>query len=246
VIFITATDTGVGKTLVTGLLLHHLRNRGIHALAMKPFCCGGLGDIELLWKLQRGELSRDEISPFYYDQPVAPLVAARRHRRSTSLAETLEVVRRTQSKCECLLVEGIGGLLVPLGERFVVRDLVVAMDCHVLVVARNQIGTINHTLLTLNSLREKGVRRIKILLSGVEAGDASSRTNPRVLAELVAPTPLISLPFLGRQASTIGAIKKNCKFFKKTLARVLGFDTFSLPFGKSVGVEVKAVSENSR
>src|SRR4051794_429843 len=91
ILFVTGTDTGVGKTVFTGLLLHHLRTTGRHALAMKPFCSGGRADVKLLRALQDAELSEDEINPFYFPEPVAPLVSLRQRHRTVPLAE---VVRR--------------------------------------------------------------------------------------------------------------------------------------------------------
>src|SRR5581483_3100804 len=81
ILFITGTDTGVGKTLLTAMLLHHLRVAGRRTLAMKPFCSGGRDDVELLHALQDGELTADEINPFYFSEPTAPLVALRRRHR---------------------------------------------------------------------------------------------------------------------------------------------------------------------
>src|ERR1035441_2988306 len=89
IIFITGTDTGVGKTLLTGLHLHHLRQSGCHALAMKPFCSGSRADTEFLHTVQDAELAPEEITPFSISEPLAPLVAARRHHRSIALAEVL-------------------------------------------------------------------------------------------------------------------------------------------------------------
>src|SRR6185312_6066960 len=81
IVFITGTDTGVGKTIFTGLLVRHLREHGVHALAMKPFCSGGRGDVKLLRAMQDAELTENEINPFYFPKPVAPLVDARRSKR---------------------------------------------------------------------------------------------------------------------------------------------------------------------
>lgn len=201
---------------------------------MKPFCTGGLADIRLLRDLQDRELTQEEICPFYYDEPVAPLVAARKHHKAPRLADAVAAVQRIRSRCECLLVEGIGGVLVPLGEEFCVRDLIASIDCWVVVVSRNRVGTINHTLLTVNALRDRGIRRMNIVLSGVKERDASAQSNERVLAELTVPHSVISVPFLGGEAATARRIRKNYKKMKKTLARVLDFDTFSLPFGKLV------------
>src|SRR5258705_11852752 len=85
IIFVTGTDTGVGKTLLTGLLLHHLRQSGCHAVAMKPFCSGGTADIEFLDAVQEGELDPAEINPFYFSEPIAPVLAARKHHRNIRL-----------------------------------------------------------------------------------------------------------------------------------------------------------------
>ncbi len=131
IIFITGTDTGVGKTLLTGLLLHHLRQSGCHALAMKPFCSGGTADVEFLHAVQQRELEPAEITPFYFSEPIAPLLAARKHHRRVRLPEVLMQIRRIAKRCECLLIEGSGGLLVPLGERYDVADLIVKLNCEV-------------------------------------------------------------------------------------------------------------------
>src|SRR5438094_393958 len=94
IIFITGTDTGVGKTVLTGLLLTHLRQTGVRALALKPFCSAGRADAELLHDLQDGELTLDEINPFHFKEPLAPLVAARLHRRKISLDQVLTHTRQ--------------------------------------------------------------------------------------------------------------------------------------------------------
>src|ERR1035441_550009 len=116
IIFITGTDTGVGKTLLTGLLLHHLRQSGCHALATKPFCCGSRADVEFLCAVQERELTLDEINPFFFEKPLAPLAAAREEHVAIRLPEVLRRVSDLAKRCECLLIEGIGGGMVPLVE----------------------------------------------------------------------------------------------------------------------------------
>src|SRR5579862_6832824 len=105
IIFITGTDTGVGKTLLTALMLHHLRQAGVHALAMKPFCSGGRGDVRLLQSLQPGALSDAEMNPFYFAKPVAPLVAQKGW-RAIRLREVIKKIGEVQRQCDCLLIEG--------------------------------------------------------------------------------------------------------------------------------------------
>lgn len=181
IIFITGTDTSVGKTVLTSLLLSHLRQSGSFAFAIKPFCSGGRGDAKLLHDLQDGALSLDEINPFHFPEPLAPLVAARKHRRpvlrKSAFAHIQSVAARialaefdVQNSPRCrsrstILIEGAGGLLAPLGEAdctansryrkskyFTALDMITALDCRVIVVAPNRLGVINHTLLTLRAL----------------------------------------------------------------------------------------------
>jgi dethiobiotin synthase len=221
IILITGTDTGVGKTLLTGLLLHHLRQNGCHALAMKPFCSGSRADTEFLHAVQDGELTPDEITPFFFAEPLAPLVAARRYHRSIRLPEVLRRIRRVAGRCQCLLIEGIGGLLVPLGEGFTVRDLIAKLDCEVIVVSRNQLGTINHTLLTVEALQHFGIFGLKTVLMSLPEEDSSTCLNSRILAELLAPTPVFPVGCLGRNPLRFEALKNSAKKTKKTLARIL-------------------------
>jgi dethiobiotin synthetase len=241
IIFITGTDTGVGKTLLTGLLLHHLRQSGCHALAIKPFCSGGTADVDVLHALQGGELTRDEINPFYFAEPVAPLVAARKHHRSIQLLDVLNHIHQTiklasiqhpvsrighlafpSPRPSTLLIEGSGGLLVPLGEGFTVADLIKNLGCEVIVASRNRLGTINHTLLTVESLQVIGIKRLKIAIMDSSTPDPSTSSNPKILAELLDPVPVISIPFLGVNAMEVAALKRNATKCKKILARILG------------------------
>src|SRR6476469_2720446 len=100
IVFITGTDTGVGKTLLTGLLLCHLRARGARALALKPFCSGSRGDAQLLHDLQDGDLTLEEVNPFYFPEPVAPLVSARKHKRKIPLDEVIQHISSVATRVE--------------------------------------------------------------------------------------------------------------------------------------------------
>ncbi len=228
-IFVTGTDTGVGKTLLTGLMLHHFRQAGLHALAMKPFCSGGRGDIELLSSLQNDELTADEINPFYFAEPIAPLVAARKHRRTITLNEVLVRIQTLETRCERLVIEGSGGLLVPLGEGYFVLDLIVSLNCPVVVAARNKLGVINQTLLTVMSMQAVGIKSITVVLMGCRNRDISTQHNQSTLQEMLAPIRVFSIPFLGKAASRAEGVKNNHKKLKKTVALLADFDSFT-PF----------------
>jgi dethiobiotin synthetase len=232
IIFVTGTDTGVGKTLFTALLLKHLREAGCNVLAMKPFCSGGRGDVELLQSLQPGEISDREANPFYFSEPVAPWVSLRQERRTISAAAIEKAIRRVQKKCDCLLVEGSGGLLVPLAGNVLVADLIARLRPRVVVVARNRLGTINHTLLTLESLRSRGLRDASVVLVDHEKRDVSSRTNATILKRLVAE-PVYQMPYLGRNPAGKRGQKNSSKKIKKMLAKFLNCDNLSSALGTS-------------
>lgn len=220
ILFVTGTDTGVGKTLLTALLLQHLRDSGVHALAMKPFCSGGAEDVDLIQAIQGPIPSRDEVNPFYFAHPVAPLVAARMEGRRISLDATLESIRWMQRQCEFLIIEGAGGLLVPLGEKFTVADLIARLRCETLIVARNKLGVINHTFLTVEALRTRRIDQVKIVLMGESRSDISVKTNLQILRKSAVNIGVFELPYLGRKASHLASIKKSIKKFKKVLVHI--------------------------
>jgi dethiobiotin synthetase len=244
ILFITGTDTGVGKTLLTALLLCYLRDRGARVLALKPFCSGGRADAELLHRLQEGDLSLDEVNPFYFPEPVAPLVSGRRHSKGVPLARVIkhidsmlalfdrDVSRRSanlkvrESKRigrDYLLIEGSGGLMVPLGEGYTVLDLISQLNCEVLMVSRNKLGTINHTLLTLSALRSALPKRtsLRTVLMDQRTGDISSKSNPAILREWIRPVPLVQLPFLGKNCTSPSALKRGMRQYNERLEELL-------------------------
>ena len=227
IIFVTGTDTGVGKTLLTVLLLHHLRRLGVNALAMKPFCSGEPADVDLICAVQGNELRREEVNPFWFPEPVAPLVAARRHRQRIRLSQVLGAIRRVESRCERLIIEGCGGLLVPLGASFTVADVIAKLACDVVVVGRNKLGTINHTLLTVEALRARRVNRVNVVLMGQRMADSSAADNPPMLRESLGNVGVRPVPYLGVRAVEGTALKKNVIRIKKTLAWVSDPASFS-------------------
>jgi dethiobiotin synthetase len=228
IVFITGTDTGVGKTLLTALLLVHLRAHGCHALGMKPFCSGPPDDVRILHRAQQGEIPHSMISPFQFAEPVAPLLAARMNRRRVSSSEVVERVHCLAERCELLLVEGAGGLLAPLGENYSAAEVIKTLRCPVLLAAGNKLGAINHSLLTLRALRSLGCPGIAITLMDGRKADLATQHNHRLLSELAAPTSVIRLPFLGPNATSLPCLKKSGKKIQKTLALLSEKGIFSL------------------
>lgn len=208
VVVITGTDTGAGKTLLTALLLCHLRNAGYRALAMKPFATGDTADVDLLDRLQDGELPSDLLNPYFFKTPVAPIVAARAEGKTVRLADFAGKVEHAAANCDLLLVEGCGGLLAPLGEDFDLLDLMRTLPMRVIVTARNRLGVINHVLLTQRVLLSVGFEPTAIVLMGVARPDISVQTNATILREPDPSKLVLEIPYLGRTASRPAVIRR--------------------------------------
>jgi dethiobiotin synthetase len=224
ILFVTGTDTGVGKTVLTAMLLAFLRRAGCRALAMKPFCSGARDDARLLQSLQKEDLTLDEVNPFYFARPLAPAAAARGCRQNVPLGVVLEKTHAVASQCDLLLVEGVGGVMVPLAGDYTVRDLIGRLECKTIVVCPNRLGTINHTLLTAEALESAGIEGFTIAMMGVRKPDISAASNARMIRRMLPLTPVFCVPYLGLRASTGGAVKRNVKYLKKMLARLAGDD----------------------
>ena len=219
-VFVTGTDTGVGKTVLTALLLHHLRRAGVRALAVKPFATGAPTDAVLLDRLQEGALPMPRLNPFRFRTPLAPLVAARREGKSVALGSALTAIRTVRAESGVLIVEGCGGLLTPLGPGYSARELIAELGGRVVVCARNRLGALNQVLLVLEVLRGNGTPAQAVVLMGVRRPDVSARGNVRALEELASPTPIVSLPWLGARAASKRAILAAASRLRPELRRL--------------------------
>ncbi len=189
-IFIAGTGTGVGKTLVAALCVRALKSRGLDAGVMKPVatgCKGRAGEMESedARYLVRASGVADPmrwITPAAYRPPLAPLEAARLARRPVPVPRILQAARVLAERHDFLVVEGVGGVRVPLAHGYetgnLIRDL--GFDC--LLVAPDALGTVNHTLLTVAWLAGLRVRVRAIVLSGLTPNpDPSARSNARLI-----------------------------------------------------------------
>jgi len=148
--------------------------------------------------MQDNALSMDEINPFYFREPLAPLVAARKYRRKISIQRVLAYIRGHAEQREHVLVEGAGGLLAPLGEGFSLLDVIRELGASVILVAPNKLGVINQTLLTLRALDG----RAQVALMRQKKQDPSAQSNCALLRELAAPAPVLDFPYLRVQKNT--------------------------------------------
>ena len=181
-LFITGTDTGVGKTVLTALLVKFLRQCGVHAAGLKPVCSGGRDDARALRAAMNGALTLDEINPWHFRAAVAPVLAARQENKRLRLAPVLAHLRAWQKRRAVLVVEGAGGLLSPLGEDFDSRDLIVALRATPVIVASNRLGVVNQVLLTLEALPTRRRAGACVVLITPPNPDSAAKHNAGLLA----------------------------------------------------------------
>ena len=214
--FITGTDTGVGKTVLTALLANFLRARGVNVAALKPICSGNRDDAVLLCAALDGALTLDEINPWHFRAAIAPALAAKLEKKSVTHAQVLAHIRATQKKFTVTLVEGAGGLLSPLGKDFNSRDLITAASAMPIIVAQNKLGAVNHILLTLEALPKNLRAKTKVVLISPPKPDAATKTNAKLLEQFLAPEKIFTLPWLGKKFE-LKAVLKN-----PSVRRILG------------------------
>jgi len=202
-VFVTGTDTGVGKTVVAGGIAAALRRRGVRVGVMKPFATGVDGrseDAEFLRRAAGVDDALDLVNPVRFRPPLAPSVAARLAGRPVDLRAVWKAFRALAARHDCLVVEGVGGLLVPVRPRVPVAAVARRLALPLIVVTRPTLGTINHTLLTVLAARAYRLRVIGLVVNHHAAGRRGlvERLNPRTLEEETRLPILAEIPYLGR------------------------------------------------
>lgn len=188
-LFLTGTDTGVGKTHVAALLVRGLRAAGMDAVGMKPICCGPRDDAEILHAAGNGAIALADVNPVWLRPPAAPYVASMIEERAIDLTLIRETFHRLRAAHPGLIVEGVGGWQVPIARDYFVSDLAVECGLPVAVVVANQLGALNHTLLTVTAIRTTGLTCAGIILNHTtpptEPPGIAETTNRAVLEDLL-------------------------------------------------------------
>jgi dethiobiotin synthetase len=169
-LFVTATDTGVGKTTVACALASAFSRRGRRVAVMKPVETGGGDDAERLIAATGRALEMSHVRPYAFALPASPeAAAAAAGAANVDIGNIRVAFARLSEGADLMLVEGAGGLLVPLGGGRSMADLASVLALPLLVVARTGLGTINHTLLTVEAARRRGLRVAGVVLSQTSA-----------------------------------------------------------------------------
>jgi len=197
-IFITGTDTGIGKTTVASGLAGAFKNRGYSVGVMKAVQSGALvrngklysPDAEFLVKVLDKHDEPELVCPLLLREALAPSVAAEIEGKTVDLELIKNAYLQLEERHDLVIVEGAGGIAVPLGKRVLISDLITCLGIPAIIVARSGLGTINHTFLTIEHAKQRGIQVMGIVINNYRGGIVEE-TSPEVIAELT------GLPILG-------------------------------------------------
>lgn len=198
-IFVTGTDTGVGKTIVTASIAWNIAQAGKFVGVMKPVQTGtvvsGPTDIEFVQKALGPESSLEISCPYTFPDPISPLVASMISGERIYIDRIKDSFKKLSAANDTVIVEGAGGILVPILEDYFMSDLALDLGLPLIVVSRPDLGTINHTLLTLEYAKKKGIEVMGIVISNFPWDPGiPEQTNPELLLSLTGENILGVLP----------------------------------------------------
>ncbi len=202
-LFITGTDTDAGKTFVTAGIVRAFRNAGIDAIPLKPVQTGCVNDVssDLEFSLNRSGWSADlsekkRLCPVRFSHECSPHLAAELSDSSINVNELAGKLQELSRNHECIVAEGAGGVLVPLGSGKTMLDLMISLGWPVVLVAANRLGAINHTLMSINTIRNAGLALAGVVMNQIsEPSPLYSRNNIATIREYGKTCILGEIPF---------------------------------------------------
>lgn len=203
-VFVTGTDTEVGKTWVTLGIMSNLQETGLRVIGMKPVASGSAStpdglrndDAERILAQGSMNLSYEEVNPIALEPPVAPHIAARAAGTDISIDRLVSAYRALEMRADCCVVEGVGGWLVPLNDRESLADLVSRLGIPVVMVVAIRLGCLNHALLTVESIVARGLTLMGWVANAPKPGANEMKTNITALTRRI-DAPLVGVvPFL--------------------------------------------------
>jgi len=204
--FITGTDTGIGKTVMAGAVIKVIQSFGLKACAMKPIesGCGKEGNVLIPYDgtflKQAAHMNEPirQVTPYCFESQLSPLAASEIEGRKISIDEIKKAYYKLYKSYEAIVVEGVGGLMVPIKKDYYILDLVREFSLPLLIITKPGLGTINHTMLTVNYALEAGLEVAGLIInySRPPENSLAEKTNPAILKE-ICPVPVIgTFPFL--------------------------------------------------
>jgi dethiobiotin synthetase len=197
-IFVAGTDTGVGKTLIAGALAAALRLKGHRVGVMKPVACGSWEDSRSLRRSAGVTDDLQLITPVFLKHPLSPNVAARLEKKKIDVGSIDRSFQILSRRYDIVVIEGCGGLLVPITDDFWVVDLIQRLKSHCILVSRSGLGAINHSLLSLEALKKRKIRPLGIVFNRLAGGawTEAERTNPGVISKISGVPSLGVFPYM--------------------------------------------------
>ena len=192
--FITGTDTGVGKTVIAAALAAILKKKGIDVGVMKPVATGGWDDARLLIKAAGVKDNLFLVNPYCLRTPVVPAIAAEIEGVKIDIRRIKNAFEELSKKHDILIVEGVGGLVVPIYNKYLVTDLINDLKLPVIIVARPGLGTINHTLLTIRQAKVSRIKVLGVIINNYDEANAgiAEKTAPEVI-ERIGKVPVLGI-----------------------------------------------------
>jgi len=219
--FVTGTDTGIGKTIITAGICRALKSKGYNIGVMKPVASGGREDIIFLRRqcgfsrilpgiltgtnnprMKRQTSVKDSlnlINPYHFRKPIAPAFAAQLEHKKIKIPKILSAYRKLRESYDGLIIEGAGGLLVPLNGKYLIADLIKEMNLPIIIVTRPILGTINHTLLTINSAKKYRLKIAGFIVNYYAKNikkDWTEQLSPAVIEKISGVSYLGEIPFI--------------------------------------------------
>ncbi|MPS49948.1 dethiobiotin synthase [Methylobacillus sp.] len=207
--FVTGTDTGVGKTMVSSMLVRQFAARGLRSVGMKPVASGCerrdgrliSEDVTQLLAASNVDLPLSDINPYAFEPAIAPHIAAKQAGVRIDLEPIAAAFRRLQAQANVVIVEGAGGFYVPLDEQHDMADLAAKLGLPVILVVGMRLGCINHALLTAEAIRQRGLTLAGWVANQVDPGMAMLEDNLQTLKQRMPSIYLGFIPWQD-QAST--------------------------------------------
>jgi len=182
--FVTATDTEVGKTFITAGLAFVAQEKGLSVGISKPISCGGIDDAEFYKSKLKLKDSIDSINPIKFRQPLSPYAAMKTEKIKIDIRAIKGSVKKLIRPRDLVFVEGLGGALAPVKKNYYVADLAKALNIPCIIVARAGLGTINHTLMTIDELKKRKIKIAGVIMNGFDSKEPSQASNAKVIEEL--------------------------------------------------------------
>lgn len=209
-IFITGTDTGVGKTFVAAGIIKAIRGKGINICPMKPVETGckikngklAPADAIKLLRASGMEESLDIVNPYRFRQPLAPAVAAENEGLVIKKGKIISAYNRLLKSYDFIVIEGAGGIMTPVYKKYLCLDMIKDLALPLIIVSRPGLGTINHTLLTIEAARSRRINVYGVIINhaSMAGKDLSEKSNPEII-ESIGKVPVLGIiPYLKNTA----------------------------------------------